>query len=178
MAGTSHLKARFEQRILAPAVERVEAEERKAAEAEGRVFSTRTARHTPHELPDMTEQQEEFLVWLLDPNRQGSQNQWAKDHGINPNTLCGWKKSMRFRAAWERRLAELNVAPDRIQDVTEAIYRAAVGGDVKAASLYLQYVDRFTPKQRQIIEDKSVSDLSDEELAAEMEDTVRHLRAV
>ena len=39
---------------------------------------------------------------------------------------------------------------------------------MKAASLYLQYVDRFTPK-RQIIVDDDASGLSDEALVEELE---------
>ena len=50
----------------------------------------------------------------------------------------------------------------------DAVYREAAQGDVKAASLYLQYVDRFTPK-RQIIVDDDASGLSDEALVEELE---------
>ena len=68
----------------------------------------------------------------------------------------------------EQRLAELNVSPDRIQAVVDALWAAASRGDTKAASLYLQYVDRLQPK-RVVIEDARVASLSDDELRAELD---------
>ena len=88
----------------------------------------------------------EYIEWLCDPERRGSKVGWARDHGV----------------------AELNISPDRIQMVVDALHRAAAGGDTKAAQLYLQYVDRLQPK-RVVIEDARVASLSDEELAAELQ---------
>lgn len=112
--------------------------------------------------------QREFIEWLCDPERSGSQREWAEQHEVAGSTLRRWKQDRWFKQAYEQRLAELNISPDRIQVVVDALHRAAAGGDTKAASLYLQYVDRLQPK-RVVIEDARVAGLSDEELAAELQ---------
>jgi len=112
--------------------------------------------------------QREYIEWLCDPERSGSKAQWAKDRGLHPGTVYNWMQDRWFKAAYEQRLAELNIHPDRIQAVVDALWRAASGGDTKAASLYLQYVDRLQPK-RVVIEDARVAALSDDELAAELQ---------
>ena len=44
--------------------------------------------------------------------------------------------------------------------------------------LYLQYIDKFTPKRRVLVEDeRDASGLSDDELAAELEDLIEELRS-
>ena len=72
----------------------------------------------------------------------------------------------------------MNVHPERTQSVIDALHSAAVGGSVQAASLYLQYVEKFTPKRRVIVDDREASGLSDSELADELEAQVLHLRVV
>ena len=48
---------------------------------------------------------------------------------------------------------------------------------MKAASLYLQYIDKFTPKRRVIVDDeRAASGLSDLELADELEALVAEFR--
>jgi ribosome-binding protein aMBF1 (putative translation factor) len=49
---------------------------------------------------------------------------------------------------------------------------------VQAASLYLQYVEKFTPKRRVVVDDRAASGLSNVELADELEAQVLHLRVV
>ena len=50
---------------------------------------------------------------------------------------------------------------------------------MKAASLYLQYVEKFTPKRRVIVDDeRDASGLSDAELADELESLVAEFRDV
>jgi len=50
---------------------------------------------------------------------------------------------------------------------------------VKAAGLYLQYVDKFTPKRRVVVDDeRDAAGLSDLELADELELSVAQLRVV
>lgn len=110
----------------------------------------------------------EYIEWLCDPQRQGSKKEWARDHGFAESTIFRWQNDRWFKQAYEQRLAELNVSPDRIQAVVDALWAAASRGDTKAASLYLQYVDRLQPK-RVVIEDARVAGLSDEELRAELD---------
>jgi hypothetical protein len=89
------------------------------------------------------------------------------------------KRDVRFVREWDRRAAELNVHPERTQAVIDALYGAAAGGDVKAASLYLQYVEKFTPKRRLIVDDdRDATGLSDSELADELESLVAEFRDV
>lgn len=116
----------------------------------------------------LSEVQRDYIEWLCDPEREGSKAQWAKDRGLSPRTLYSWVSDRWFKAAYEQRLAELNVSPDRIQAVVESLWKQAKGGDTKAASLYLQYVDRLQPK-RVVIEDARVAALSDDELTAELQ---------
>ena len=60
----------------------------------------------------------------------------------------------------------------------DALHSQAVGGSVQAASLYLQYVEKFTPKRRVVVDDREASGLSNDELVEELEAQVRHLRVV
>ena len=119
-----------------------------------------------------------FLDWLLSEVREpGTQKEWAAVHGFNDRTVRRWKSDPRFVREWDRRAAELNVHPERTQSVVDALYRAAAGGDVKAATLYLQYIDKFTPKRRVLVDDdRDAAGLSDDELAAELADLVEELR--
>ena len=68
---------------------------------------------------------------------------------------------------------------ERTQSVIDALHAAAVGGSVQAASLYLQFIEKFTPKRRVLVDDdRETSGLSDLELADELLDQVSHLRVV
>lgn len=117
----------------------------------------------------VNETQAQVIEWLVDPERHGSQRDLAARLGIHEATISKWKKDYLFRRAWDKRLADLNVAPDRIQRVIDSIYNAACKEDMKAAELYLKFVDRFTPKvQVQGAEDKKVAEMSDEELAKQL----------
>ena len=73
----------------------------------------------------------------------------------------------------------MNINPERVQSVIDALWQQAANGDVKAASLYLQYIDKFTPKRKVSVEDdRDVAAFSDEELADAMEAEVINLRMV
>jgi hypothetical protein len=63
--------------------------------------------------------------------------------------------------------------------VIDALHAQAVGGSVQAASLYLQYIEKFTPKRKVLVDDdRDVAALSDSELADELEAQIHHLRVV
>jgi len=110
----------------------------------------------------------EYIEWLVNPEREGSKTSFAADHGVAVKSMYNWMSDRWFNAAYEQRLAELNISPTRIQMVIDSLHNAAKNGDTKAASLYLQYVDRLSPK-RVIIEDTRVSGMSDAELRTELE---------
>lgn len=120
-----------------------------------------------------------FLDWLLDGEGRvpSTQKDWAELNGVAASTVRKWKRDPRFVREWDRRATDLNVHPERTQSVVESLWRAASGGDVKAASLYLQYVEKFTPKRAVLVDDgRSVAGLSDVELAAELEQLVAEVR--
>lgn len=111
---------------------------------------------------------EEYVEWLVSMERQPSTKRaWAAEHGVSVSSLTNWDRDDRVRRAVDARCSELNMSPERIQSVIDAVFRSAQQGDMKAAQLYLQHVDRLAPK-RTIIEDRRVSSLSDEELRAEL----------
>lgn len=116
---------------------------------------------------ELTELQLEFIDWLLDPSKdKGSQDKWASEHGTTYRTLKNWKKTKLFTDEWEKRAAEAYGGMERLQSILDRLYETATeNGDVKAIQLYLQYVDRYTPKKKIITEGTSLEDLSDEDLA-------------
>lgn len=129
----------------------------------------------------MPDRWESFLDWLLLglDRVPSTQRDWAAENGVHEDSLRRWKRDVRFVREWDRRAAELNVHPERTQRVIDALFAAAAGGDIKAASLYLQYIEKFTPKRRVIVDDERLAaSLSDEELFEELESELRHLRPV
>jgi len=120
------------------------------------------------------------LEWLLrGPDRQPvTQREWAREHELHEDSLRRWKRDPRFTREWDRRAAELNIHPERTQSVIDALHAQAVAGSVNAASLYLQYIEKFTPRRSVVLEDRAVSGLSDLELADELEGLVAEFRDV
>ena len=112
---------------------------------------------------ELTQTQLQYIEWRIDPSRDGTKKDWAAAHGISRDTLQRWDKETWFQHALERRLQELNINPDRVQDIVNALHREARGGNVAAAKLYLDYVRDLMP-QRSHIEDRDVAAMSDEEL--------------
>lgn len=114
--------------------------------------------------------QVEFIDWLLDPDKKGSQNDWAREHGVSPSTLSNWKRTDGiFKEAWERRAAELNISPERIQTIVDKLYDKAKDGDVKAIELYLRFTEKYTPKvDLSKPAETSLSEMSDAELQEAM----------
>ena len=130
---------------------------------------------------EMPELWAELLEWLLlGPERSPrTQKEWVAGRDIHVDSLRRIKRDPRFVKEWDRRCAELNIHPERTQSVIDALFRLASDGDVKAASLYLQYIDKFTPKRRVVVDDeRAASGLSDLELADELEALVAEFRDV
>lgn len=111
----------------------------------------------------------QFLDWMMSDNREPkTQQEWCRQTGWSPDSITNWKNDKRFIEKWEEAARAKNISIDRVQSVVDAIYASAAKGDIKAASLYLQYVDRFTPTQRVVTEDERVSVMSDKELESEL----------
>jgi hypothetical protein len=121
----------------------------------------------------------EFLDWLLtDPRQPSSQYAWAAEHGLHDDTPRRWKNDKRFIREWERRARELDISIDRVQQVVNQLFRNAITSDnAKDQLAYLQYVDRFTPRQILLVEGDETKGMSDEALAAELAATLPELRA-
>ena len=121
-----------------------------------------------------------LLDWLLQgPDRDPrTQYEWAAENGVHEDSIRRIKRDQRFAKEWDRRCAELNIHPERTQSVIDSLHAQAVGGSVQAASLYVQYVEKFTPKRRVVVDDREAAGLSDVELADELEAQVLHLRVV
>ena len=123
----------------------------------------------------------QLLDWLLQgPDRDPrNQYEWAELNGIHEDSVRRIKRDLRFAKEWDRRAAELNIHPERTQSVIDALHQQAVGGSVQAASLYLQYIEKFTPKRRVVVDDdREAAGLSDVELVDELLAQVHHLRVV
>lgn len=121
--------------------------------------------------PAVSELQEQFIEWLLDPERKGSQNEWAREHGVSPSTLSNWKsRDSIFKEAWERRAAELNINPERVQKLVDTLFKKGADGDVKAIELYLRFTEKYTPKvDLGKPSETSLSEMSDAELQEAMQ---------
>ena len=122
-----------------------------------------------------------FLEWLLRgaERKPLTQKEWAAENGIHEDSIRRVKRDQRFAREWDRRASELNIHPERTQSVIDALHSQAVGGSVQAASLYLQYIEKFTPKRRLVVDaDRDAAGLSDAELVDALEAEVLQLRAV
>jgi len=120
-------------------------------------------------MPDL---QSEFLDWLLtlpEDREHKTATLWAEAHGVRPQTVRDWKKNDKFLAEWTRRAHQKNISVDRVQNVLDALYRAAVADkpDVNAAQRWLGYIEKLMPPQR-AERDPDISDLSDEDLLREI----------
>ena len=123
----------------------------------------------------------DLLDWLLQgPQRDPKhQYEWANLNDVHEDSLRRIKRDPRFMKEWDRRAAELNIHPERTQTVIDALFAQASDGDVKAASLYLQYIEKFTPKRKVVVEDeRDVESFSDDELASLLEQEVASLRLI
>jgi hypothetical protein len=111
-----------------------------------------------------------YLEWLVNPLRvPETETDYAESVGIATRTLRRWKEDPRFRAEWRARGQEANVSPDRIQAVTDNLWRQAANDSgaaaVRAAELYLRYVELYLPTEKRVVQDDSIDKLSDDELA-------------
>jgi hypothetical protein len=120
--------------------------------------------------------QTEFLEWLLTPSegrQPTSQNEWARQHNVATQTVARWKtQDALFKGAWEKRLAEMSVGPERLQVILDALFAAASKGDVQAAKAYIAWVEKISPPRVTDSDAVSIEDLTDEELAELVEHTV------
>ena len=116
----------------------------------------------------LPERWDQLLDWLVDPSREGTQKECAERLGYTPQHIPHIKRDPLFRAAMEKRLDELNIRPDRVQEVVESLFKQAKQGSTKAAELYLRYVEKLAPP-KVVVEDHRASEMSQDELLAALE---------
>lgn len=137
----------------------------------------------------LTPKQEEYINWLCTPPQERqppTKEAYAAEIGVNVTTLRRWEKKEVFRKAWNARVEDIQGSPERSQRLLDTLYERAVGGDIKAAQLYLQATNRMAPPTVTVKSDRGSAELSDQELdeliglAAhrEREQRVTHLQAM
>lgn len=129
---------------------------------------------------ELDARQEKYLNWLMTPppyRNPKTKTDFAEQNGLDSSTLRRWDKKPSFRAEWEARVSELQGSPERTQLLLDALYEAGLGGDNKAAHLYLQATNRLAPTQIKVEHSQSMSELSDDELNALISYEAKVLRA-
>lgn len=118
--------------------------------------------------PLLDVRQEQYLDWLVTPateRQPRTQQEFARTIAVDPTTLRRWEKKPHFKAEWDRRVSEIQGSPERTQRLLDSLYAKALGGDNKAAQLYLQATNRLLPPTT-VINTSKAAELSDEELDA------------
>jgi hypothetical protein len=118
--------------------------------------------------PLMDARQTQYLEWLVTPSPERiprTQSEMAKTLGVDPTTLRRWEKKPYFQLEWNKRVDEIQGSPERTQRLLDSLYTKALGGDNRAAQLYLQATNRLIPPPT-VIQSNRANDLSDVELDA------------
>lgn len=114
-----------------------------------------------------------FIEWLCTPKRYRdpeTQDAFAEQHSLNPNTLSQWKRDREFLAAWEAHYLATIGSPERKQNILDAMYDTASDRDdprhVSAGKTYMELVDGVRPQEIKVTVDRPAADLTDEQLDA------------
>lgn len=110
----------------------------------------------------------EYVDWLVQPEslrEPKTKADWAREHGFNRKTLTDWEHDDRVRWAIQDRADALNMSPERVQEVMNALYKKAASGDVQSMKLYLEHVDKIMPRDLQGGGSGGYEDMTDEQLA-------------
>ena len=115
----------------------------------------------------LTQEQEEYLAWLLTPEHQRQpllKKEWAAAHNLHHNTLTNWEKKKNFIERWRLGIEGLNQSPERTQKLLDGLYDKGLDGDVRSAELYLKATGNMPNQTVNIKNETSVKDMSDEDL--------------
>ena len=115
----------------------------------------------------LTQEQEEYLAWLLTPEMQRqplTKREWAAEHDVHQNTLTNWEKRKNFIERWRLGIEGLNQSPERTQKLLDALYDKGLEGDVRSAELYLKATGNMPNQAVTIKSETSVKEMSDEDL--------------
>jgi hypothetical protein len=131
--------------------------------------------------------QEAYIGWLCTPPSErtpASKEKYADSVGVNISTLRRWEKKDVFRKEWQSKVDDVQGSPERSQRLLDTLYEKALGGDIKAAQLYLQATNRMAPPTLTVKSETNIGQLSDKELedliaaVATQEKESRKLRVV
>ena len=131
--------------------------------------------------------QEAYIGWLCTPPSErtpASKEKYADSIGVNISTLRRWEKKEVFRKEWQSKVDDVQGSPERSQRLLDTLYEKALGGDIKAAQLYLQATNRMAPPTLTVKSETNIGKLSDKELedliaaVATQEKESRKLRVV
>lgn len=131
--------------------------------------------------------QEAYIGWLCTPPSErspSSKEKYADSIGVNISTLRRWEKKDVFRKEWQSKVDDVQGSPERSQRLLDTLYEKALGGDIKAAQLYLQATNRMAPPTLTVKSETNIGQLSDKELedliaaVATQEKESRKLRVV
>lgn len=131
--------------------------------------------------------QETYIGWLCTPPSErvpSSKEKYADSIGVNITTLRRWEKKEVFRKEWQSKVDDFQGSPERSQRLLDTLYEKALGGDIKAAQLYLQATNRMAPPTLTVKSETNIGQLSDKELedlisaVASQEKESRKLRVV
>lgn len=134
-----------------------------------------------HTRTEIDETQAEYIEWLVTPKDErepATHGAWADQHDLSYETLRRWRTKTRyFIEAWNKRLEEEHLAPEKIGGMMQRLGSIAqTGGDreaVAAIKLYMEIVGKMAPKKLDIEAGPKARQMSDEELmlaAAAMEE--------
>lgn len=111
-----------------------------------------------------------LIDWLVDPERAGSQNEWARQRGISESLPSKWKREDPFfQSELQRRLVDEQLSPAAMAKSLDAIKAKAEKGDVQAFNALLTYLKWVDPEPDTQAE-RPIESYSDEELAAALEE--------
>jgi DNA-binding transcriptional MerR regulator len=131
--------------------------------------------------------QEEYITWLCTaPSERvpASKDRYAESIGVASTTIRRWEKKELFKKEWQSRVDSIQGSPERSQRLLDTLYDKAIGGDIKAAQLYLQATNRMAPPTINVKSETHISELSDKDLeelisaVASQEQASRQLRVV
>lgn len=115
---------------------------------------------------ELTEKQLAYVDWQADPMRPGTKTAWAAEHNVDITTLRAWEKKEWYSDAMADALSERSLGGDSVIEVIHAVQRAAKDGDMRAATTYLNYLERVNPQREAPREARAVEELTDAELDA------------
>lgn len=116
----------------------------------------------------LSEDERDFLDWLIDPQREGNQKEWADARGIRPQRITEWKRKPYFQKAWRDLADRVNGGPERVQKLMDTLYQQALAGDTKSADIYFRQVDKTSPPRKHVAETGDLRDMSDEDFRAKL----------